>query len=106
MYDEINKYVEQHIEESANESMTCPDINKCCLVKGDGGFDRGKILDITYTDDDTFMNIFLVDVGMVHKYDISNVYEIPNELIQKFPFQVSNREILKISMSKRLQPEF
>lgn len=84
--------MKQHIEGAANESMTSPDINKYCLVNVDGGFDRGKILDIHYSDDDSlFLNIFLVDVGVVHKYDISNVYEIPDDLVQKFPFQVSNR---------------
>lgn len=70
--------------------MTRLDIDKYCLVKSkDGSFDRGKILEIIYTEDDSLMNVFMVDIGCVRKCDTLDVYDIPDDLIQKFPFQVS-----------------
>lgn len=97
MHNAINDYVEQSIE-TKDDSMTCPDINKYCLVKSDDGFDRGKIIEVNYTEDESYMRIFLVDIGEIRKCDISNVYDIPDDLIQKFPFQVCLKKRLNFTL--------
>lgn len=87
LYEAINQYTTENIN-PLNESMTSPDIDKYCLVNTDGGFDRGKILDIHFHDEDISMDIFFVDIGKTETCDIANVFDIPDELIQKYPFQV------------------
>lgn len=86
LYYAIDEYIENNIDE-LNDSMTSPDVFKYCLVNGPNGYNRGKILDVFYGSE-IELKVFLVDTGSTETFDIKNVQDIPDDLIQMLPFQV------------------
>lgn len=75
--------------------MQQPDVYKYCLVNFDDKFYRAKVLDIIYDDDKIEMKVLLVDTGLCPVVEIENVYDIPDDLIQRFPFQVTFHFLFK-----------
>lgn len=71
-----------------NASMDCPDVYKYCLVLGNEGYNRAKVIEIIYGED-IELKVFLVDTGFATTVDISKVHDIPDNLIEMLPFQVS-----------------
>lgn len=90
MYNEIDEYATLNIHSSEDESMDIPDVDKYCLIKNDVGFSRGKIVDIVFDCDKCEIEVFLVDEGLRKKVDMVDIFEIPDYLIEKYPFQVRN----------------
>lgn len=97
MYKAIDKYVAETITPSMNDSMKQPDVYKYCLVNVKDIFYRAKVLDVIYDNDKIEMKVFLVDTGLSPTVEIDNVYDIPDDLIQGFPFQVTE-SILSIKI--------
>lgn len=72
--------------------MQCPDVFKYCLVRKEdvnGKFyDRAKIMEVIYDQDEILVKVFLLDIGHLETVSIDQVYDIPDELVERFPFQV------------------
>ncbi|XP_055304540.1 putative ATP-dependent RNA helicase TDRD12 isoform X2 [Sitodiplosis mosellana] len=83
MYDTISEHM---TNTSFNDSMGCPDVYKYCLVLVADGYERAKVIEVIYGED-IQLKVFLVDTGFCPIVDISNVYDIPDNLIQMLPFQ-------------------
>lgn len=88
MYNEINKYGNEHIESAKDESLNTPDIEMPCLVKVDNCFFRGKIIDVIFDIETCDLKVFLVDTGETVSVDSTNVFEIPENLVEMCPYQV------------------
>lgn len=69
--------------------MRQPDVYKYCLVETDDGYCRAKVLEVEY-ESEIRLKVFLLDTGLSKKVEIGKVYDIPDDLIQRFPFQVIN----------------
>lgn len=93
LYEAIGKYVAEKIKPSMDESMEQPDVHKYCLVNIDENFHRAKVLDIIYNNESAIvaitMEVLLVDTGLIQTVAIEDVYDIPDDLVQRFPFQVT-----------------
>lgn len=88
LYQEIDKYAKEHIEPAHNESLNTPDVDMPCLTKvEDRGFFRGKIIDVIF-DAKCDLKVFLVDTGETVSVDSTNVYEIPENLVDMCAYQV------------------
>lgn len=94
LYDAVNEYVHEKIETSMDDSMNDPDIDKYCLVKMPEAssdrvyYNRGKIFEAAFDENDCIVKVFLVDIGEIVSTDCCNVFEIPDHLIEMLPFQV------------------
>lgn len=67
--------------------MEHPDVYKYCLANVDGAYNRAKVLEVVYGEE-IELKIFLVDIGLEVCVDIGKVYDIPDNLVQMYPFQV------------------
>lgn len=86
---ELQRAIDKHIknfEMDPDCSIECPDIGEYCLVKCDSKFDRGKIIGVDYSD--VSIKIFCVDTGAVVTTGLDHVYDLPDHLLKKLPFQV------------------
>lgn len=88
LYQAIDEYVAEKIKPSLDDSMSQPDVYKYCLVNADDGYCRAKVLEVEY-ESEISMEVFLLDTGLSKKVEIEKVYDIPDDLIQRFPFQVN-----------------
>lgn len=78
-------------------------------MKSDDKFDRGKIIGVNYSD--VSIKIFCVDTGAVVMTGLENVYDLPDHLLKKTPFQVHTIIQLKLSLNialivKQIQRSF
>lgn len=88
LYQEIDKYANENIESANDESLNTPDVDMPCLVKvDDRGYFRGKIIDVFF-DLKCDLKVFLVDTGETVSVDSTNVFEIPENLVDMCPYQV------------------
>lgn len=86
---ELQRTIDEYINSLGKDpdcSIECPDIGEYCLVKCDEKFDRGKIIGVDYSD--ISIKIFCVDTGAVVTTGLDQVYDIPDHLLKKLPFQV------------------
>lgn len=84
----IDKYVSENITPSSNDdSLKQPNIHKFCLVNIDGNYHRAKVLDVKYNEEIS-MEVLLIDSGAIETVDMEKVFDISDDLIQRFPFQV------------------
>lgn len=86
---ELQRAIDEYINNLGKDldcSIECPDIGEYCLVKYDKTFDRGKIIGVNYSD--ISIKIFCVDTGVVVTTGLDQVYDLPDHLLKKLPFQV------------------
>lgn len=88
LYEAIDEYVQSNIETSEDSSMNIPDVDKYCLARFDGYIARGKIFDVAFDESQCTLNVYLVDIGRSINVGCSDVFEIPDNLIEMMPFQV------------------
>lgn len=86
MYQEIDKYALDIIESAKDESMTY-DVDVPCLVKVRNEFYRGKIVDICF-DPKCELQVFLVDTGETVRVESTDVFKIPENLVEMCAYQV------------------
>lgn len=77
--------------------MNDPDIDKYCLVHNDDYFTRGKIYEVEYNENGCLLKVFLVDIGKTIEVNYTEVFEIPDHLIEMAPFQVRKPKYIAFS---------
>lgn len=87
LYQEVDKYAREHIESARDESLNTPDVDMPCLANVEGRFFRGKIIDVFF-DIKCDLKVFLVDTGETVQVDSTNVFEIPEYLVEMCAYQV------------------
>lgn len=87
LYHQIDQYAKENIESARDESLNTPDVDMPCLVKVTDRFYRGKIVDVFF-DVKCDLKVFLVDIGETVQVDSTNVFEIPENLVEMCAYQV------------------
>ena len=91
LFDAIDDYASvpsnllKHIEE--------PTVGSCCLAKYKNNFSRGKIIKICCGEDEfqpiVLVDVFFVDFGERMSVAITDILEIPKNIIEMTPFLVT-----------------
>lgn len=95
----MQRAIDEHINNLGPDpdcSIEYPDIGEYCLVKCGDQFDRGKIIGVDYSD--ISVKIFCVDTGYVVTTGLDQVYDLPDHLLKKLPFQVHTYISIKASI--------
>lgn len=101
LYYEIDKYAAENIESAKDESLNTPDVDMPCLVKVVDRFYRGKIIDVTF-DQRCELQVFLVDTGETVSVDSTNVFEIPEHLVEMCAYQVRINQSIQPNIQSQL----
>lgn len=87
MYAEIDKYGNEILESTKDESINTLDVNMACLARVRNEFHRGKIVDITF-DEKCDFTVYLVDTGEIAIVESTDVFNIPDKFVEMCAYQV------------------
>lgn len=92
MYRAVDEYASEISDSKKNESMQMVDVDKLCLARVRDAFYRGKIVHSTIDENSEIVTVFLVDTGETVDVECTDVFDIPESLVEMCAYQVCGLE--------------